>query len=128
MANEKNKPGAATGSKVDLEAPTDQWGNSVDQHLDRFPEGSAAREGSATLPSGQGGSTPHDGISYQDQFPANPEPSEEAKAWGEKVDDIGAVQAHSDAISEASGTKNRKPGDVKQSGPSPTTSTDKPAR
>jgi hypothetical protein len=101
MANKDSKPGSPTGTKVEIEAPTDQWGNQVDQKRDRFPEGSAAREGSATLPSGQGGSTPHDGISYQDQFAPNPEPSETAKAWGQKVDEVGPVEAASQAIGEA---------------------------
>lgn len=115
MASDKSKAGSPTGTKVDIEAPTDQWGNQVDQKRDKFPEGSAAREGSATLPSGQGGSTPHDGISYQDQFPANPEPSDINKAWGEKVDEVGNVQAASDALNEESG---RTGGKAKTSGPS----------
>lgn len=112
MASDKPKPGSPTGTKQKIEAPTDQWGNEVDQKLDRYPEGSAARSGEATVPSGQGGSTPHDGVSYQDQFPPNPEPSETAKAWGEKVDEVGAVQAASEAIGEAAkqgGKGNKSP-------------------
>jgi hypothetical protein len=92
---------------VDLEAPKDQWGNTHEDR-ERYPEGSAAREGKSTPPSGQGGSTPHDGTSYQDQFPPNPEPSDAAKEWGAKVDEVGAVKAHGDAISEASGGKPSK--------------------
>jgi hypothetical protein len=98
---------------LDIEAPEDQWGNKHEDR-ERYPEGSAAREGKTTPPSGKGGSSPHDGTSYQDQFPPNPEPSDEAKAWGEKVDEVGAVKAHGDAITEASGGK------VKQSGPDKT--------
>ena len=108
-SSDSPKPGASTGAQVDIEAPTDQWGNQVDQNLDKYPEGSAAREGKATLPSGQGGSSPHDGVSYQDQWPANPEPSESAKAWGAKVDEVGAVQAHSDAIAEQAGATSSTP-------------------
>lgn len=33
-----------------------------------------------------GGKTPHDGVSYQEQWPANPEPSATAKAWGDYLD------------------------------------------
>ena len=61
------------GDKLPLEAPTDQWGD-THQDLDRYPEGTAARAGETTAPSGQGGATPHDGVSYQDQFAPNPEP------------------------------------------------------
>lgn len=56
-----------------------------------------------TPPTGQGGATPKTRADYQDQFPPNPEPSESAKAWGEKVDAVGPVQAHSDAIAEEAG-------------------------
>jgi hypothetical protein len=101
---ETAKPGSSTGTEVEIEAPTDMFGNKVDQQLDRFPEGSAARAGKATLPSGQGGASPHDGISYQDQWPANPEPSETAKAWGEKVDELGQIGAASEAVGDAAKT------------------------
>lgn len=107
--SEKAKPGSSTGTEVEIEAPTDMYGNKVDQKLDRFPEGSAAREGRATLPSGQGGASPHDGISYQDQWPANPEPSETSKAWGEKVDEIGQVGAASEAVADAAHSGGSKP-------------------
>ncbi len=56
-----------------------------------------------TPPSGQGGKTPKDRPDHQDMFPPNPEPSESAKAWGERVDAVGPVQAHSDAIAEEAG-------------------------
>jgi len=75
------------GDTLPLEAPTDEWGDSH-QDLDRYPEDSAARKGEVTAPSGQGGSTPHDGVSYQDQFPPNPEPSETSKRWGEYLDAV----------------------------------------
>ena len=64
-------------------------------------EDTAPKEG--TPPSGQGGKTPKNRPDYQDQWPPNPEPSESAKAWGEKVDAVGPVQAHSDAIAEEAG-------------------------
>lgn len=101
--------------EVELEEPTDQWGNVPERDKDRYPKDSPAAKGKATLPSGQGGSSPHDGVSLQDQFPPNPEPSESAKEWGEKIDEVGPVQAHSDAIAEASGGK------IKQSGSDPKT-------
>lgn len=73
------------GDTLSLDAPTDQWGD-THQDLDLYPEGSAARSGTVTAPSGQGGATPHDGVSYQDRWPANPEPSATSKAWGEYLD------------------------------------------
>lgn len=93
------KSTSSNDKTVDIEAPTDQWGNAHEDR-ERYPEGSAAREGKTTKPSGQGGSTPHDGTSYQDQFAPNPEPSDTAKAWGEKVDEHGPVGAHSKAIED----------------------------
>jgi hypothetical protein len=77
---------AAPGEKVPIEAPLDQWGREADQHLDRYGDELTASSGEQTLPSGQGGKTPHDGISYQDQFPPNPEPSDYNKQWGEYLD------------------------------------------
>lgn len=109
---------ASDKKQLDIEAPTDQWGNKREQNLDRFPEGSPAREGKTTAPSGQGGSSPHDGISYQDQFPPNPEPSDTAKAWGEKVDELGAVGAASDAIAEAAKSGGGKPNKGTETGTS----------
>lgn len=35
-----------------------------------------------TPPTGQGGAAPHDGVAFQDQWPANPEPSEAAAEKG----------------------------------------------
>lgn len=71
-----------TGDTAPIEAPTDEFGDTHEDR-ERYPKGTAAREGTATLPSGQGGATPHDGTSYQDQFPPNPEPDEWTKQWGE---------------------------------------------
>ena len=79
---------AAPDNTLPLEAPKDQYGRPAEQHLERYPEDSPARKGATTPPSGQGGATPHDGISHQDMFPPNPEPSESAKAKGEENDRI----------------------------------------
>jgi len=94
-----------------IEAMPDQWGEKADIKTEQYPETAAAHSGTATPPSGQGGAMPKSRPDYQDQFPANPEPSDVAKEWGRKVDDVGAVQAHSDAIN-ASGEN------VEASGPS----------
>lgn len=75
------------GDKLPLEAPTDQWGDTHEVDRDTFPEGTNARAGETTAPSGQGGATPHDGISYQDKFPPNPEPDDVTKAWGKYLED-----------------------------------------
>jgi len=92
-----------------IEAMPDEYGEVAEIDTSKYPDDSAAHKGTATPPSGQGGMTPKRRPDYQDQFPANPEPSPEAKAWGEKIREVGAVQAHSDAIAEeakASGTGN----------------------
>jgi hypothetical protein len=78
----------STGKTVPLEAPEDHFGNKHEGDRDRYPEGSPAREGQTTRPSGQGGASPHDGTSYQDQFVPNPEPSEAARKKGEENDRI----------------------------------------
>jgi hypothetical protein len=89
-----------------IEAMPDARGNKADIDKSKYPEGSAAAKGMATPPSGQGGETPKSRPDYQDGFPPNPEPSDTAKAWGEKIAKVGAVQAHSDAIAEeAKGAK-----------------------
>jgi hypothetical protein len=93
-----------------IEAMPDAQGNVKEINKDQYPETAAAHSGTATPPSGQGGATPKSRPDYQDQFPANPEPSDVAKAWGQKVDEVGAVQAHSDAI-------NQSGDNVKQEGP-----------
>lgn len=74
-----------TGDTWTLEAPTDEFGETREDR-DRYPEDSNARKGETKAPSGQGGATPHDGTSYQDQFPPNPEPDEASKAWGAYLD------------------------------------------
>ena len=110
IAKDANKR-SVERTEMPIEAMPDQWGNKADIETERYPETAAAHSGKATPPSGQGGSNPKSRPDYQDQFPANPEPSDVAKEWGAKVDEIGAVQAHSDAIN-ASGE------DVEASGPS----------
>jgi hypothetical protein len=86
-----------------IEAMPNERGEVAEIDFSKYPDDSAAHSGKATPPSGQGGQTPKRRPDYQDQFPANPEPSESAKAWGEKIAKVGAVQAHSDAIAEAAG-------------------------
>jgi hypothetical protein len=86
-----------------IEAMPDENGEVAEIDKSRYPEGSAAAKGTATPPSGQGGQTPKRRPDYQDQWPPNPEPSETAKAWAEKIREVGAVQAHSDAIAEEAG-------------------------
>lgn len=68
------------------DAITDQWGRPVEADTSKLPDGAPAKDGTPTAPSGQGGATPHDGISYQDQWPANPPPSEAAAAKGAEND------------------------------------------
>jgi len=94
-----------------IEAMPDEYGNVRDIDTEKYPDDSAAHKGTATPPSGQGGQSPKSRPDYQDQFPANPEPSEHAREWGEKIREVGAVQAHSDAINAANSN-------VKQEGPS----------
>lgn len=106
--------GASTGEKVPLEAPRDHFGNTREGDRDRYPEGSPAREGQTTRPSGQGGATPHDGVSYQDQFVPNPEPSESAKAKGEENDriatgDTNPVNLANERLANLTGTEPEQP-------------------
>ena len=110
-----------TGDTWDLEAPTDQWGD-THQDLDRYPEGSAARDGQTKAPSGQGGSTPHDGTSYQDQFPPNPEPSETSKRWGEYLEDKQRAEAKGEEPPEPP-TAEELVGDGKNKGKTKVTTT-----
>jgi hypothetical protein len=91
---------SASRETHEIEAMPDKWGNQRDMELDRYPETSAAREGQATPPSGQGGASPKSRPDYQDMFPANPEPSETAKAWGERVDELGPVEAASRGLED----------------------------
>ena len=85
-----------------IEAMPDEYGNVAKIDTAKYPEGSGGNKGSATAPSGQGGQTPKSRPDYQDMFPPNPEPSDTAKEWGERIAKVGAVQAHSDAIADAS--------------------------
>jgi len=107
-----------------IEAMPDEYGETRDLNLEKYPDDSAAHRGEATPPSGQGGATPKSRPDYQDQFPENPPPSETARAWGEKVREVGSVQAASDAIAEAAragGDDNKGPnkgtGTATSSGP-----------
>ena len=84
-----------------IEAMPDLYGEVADIDTSKYPDDSPAHKGEATGPSGQGGATPKRRPDYQDQFPENPPPSESAREWAEKIRDVGAVQAHSDAIAEA---------------------------
>lgn len=67
---------------------TDQRGNKVEVDTSRLPDDAPAKTGKTTPPSGQGGANPHDGVSYQDMWAPNPEPSESAKAKGEENDKV----------------------------------------
>lgn len=74
---------------IDLEHPKNQWGEEPDhEHLKRLDDEAPGKSGKTTPPSGQGGATPHDGVSYQDYFAPNPEPSESAAKKGEENDEI----------------------------------------
>jgi len=64
----------------------DHWGREVEPRVDGLPDDAPAKTGETTRPSGQGGATPHDGVSYQDQFSPNPPPSDSAREHGEKLD------------------------------------------
>jgi len=111
MAEEANKR-SVERAEAPIEAMPDQWGNKADIETERYPETAAAHSGKATAPSGQGGANPKSRPDYQDQFPANPEPSDTAKEWGKKIDELGPVGASSEAIADAarsSGTGNKGP-------------------
>ena len=77
-----------TGEKHKLERPKDQWGNEAEANLEGLPDDAPAKTGQVTGPSGQGGATPHDGISYQDKFSPNPPPAESAAAKGKENDEV----------------------------------------
>jgi hypothetical protein len=106
VAKDANKRSAARETHP-IEAMPNAYGEVADIDKSKYPEGSAAAKGTATPPSGQGGETPKSRPDYQDQFPPNPEPSESAKAWADKIREVGAVQAHSDAIAEESGRSSK---------------------
>jgi hypothetical protein len=86
-----------------IEALPDQYGNVAEIDKSKYPDDSAAGRGTATPPSGQGGATPKSRPDYQDQFPENPPPDEATLAWAKKIQEVGDVKAHSDAINEAAG-------------------------
>jgi hypothetical protein len=103
-----------TGDTAPIEAMTDWKGDRRDLDLDKYPDDAQAHEGVATRPSGQGGKTPKSRPDYQDMFPKNPEPSDIAKEWGEKVDEVGQVRAAGEAISEQAKTSGRGSGNTKR--------------
>jgi hypothetical protein len=90
VSTQSGGPDAApsTGEKVSFEPLKDHFGEPAEYDPDRYPEGSPAREGSMTRPSGQGGASPKRRPDYQDQWPEMPEPSESAKAKGEENDRV----------------------------------------
>ena len=111
VAKDANKR-SSSREKQPIEAMPDLHGDVADIDTEKYPDDSAAHEGQATPPSGQGGWSPKSRPDYQDQFPANPEPSDTAKEWGDKVDELGPVEAHSQAIADAAksgGTGNKGP-------------------
>jgi hypothetical protein len=92
-----------------IEALPDENGDVAEIDFSKYPDDSAAHSGKATPPSGQGGATPKRRPDYQDMFPANPEPDEATKAWAEKIREVGAVRAHSDAANDEAGRTSGKP-------------------
>jgi hypothetical protein len=85
----KEKPMATKNEQSEQAEPNtlkDRWGNERPYDPELYPEGSAAREGKVTGPSGQGGATPKARPDHQDMFPPNPEPSAHAKDWGERLE------------------------------------------
>jgi len=113
LAKDANKR-SVDREERDIEAMPDQWGNVAEIKREKYPEGSGGAKGKATAPSGQGGSTPKARPDYQDMFPPNPEPSDTAKEWGEKVDELGPVGAASWGIEEAAKTSGRSSGNTKR--------------
>jgi hypothetical protein len=66
-----------------------QWGEELEMDTDVYPKGSPAKEGKEpTPPSGQGGASPKNRPDYQDQWPANPPPSESAQAQADLNDEM----------------------------------------
>lgn len=74
----------STGQDAESNVLKNQFGEDVPWDGDRYPDGSPAKEGKSTKPSGQGGMTPKSRPDYQDMWPANPPPSESAAAKGEE--------------------------------------------
>jgi hypothetical protein len=75
-------------TKPESNVMKNRWGEEVPYDASKYPEGSPAKEGKLTGPSGQGGATPKSRPDYQDQWPANPPQSEHAKAKAEENDKI----------------------------------------
>ena len=108
MSDTETTPGsepvgeATTGEAAEPNTLKDKFGIERPYDPEKYPEGSPAREGSTTKPSGQGGATPKSRPDHQDMFPPNPEPSESAKAKGEELDarDQGKLDAAADAEQE----------------------------
>jgi hypothetical protein len=73
------------GEEAEPNFVKDRWGEERRWEGEKYPDGSPAHEGHITKPSGQGGATPKTRPDHQDMFPANPEPSEHAKDWGERL-------------------------------------------
>src|SRR6188768_2558014 len=71
-----------------IEAMPNAYGEVAEIDKSKYPDDSPANKGKATPPSGQGGETPKSRPDYQDQWPPNPEPSESAKAWADKIRDV----------------------------------------
>jgi len=67
---------------------TDQFGNKHEIEKERYPEDSPAKQDVHTTPSGKGGLSPKSRPDHQDMFPANPPPSEHARARGEQNDKV----------------------------------------
>lgn len=88
MSDTQEQGAPASDRTVPIEPPKDQFGNPVEVDTSKFPDDSPAAQGQTTPPSGQGGASPHDGISYQDKFPPNPPPSESAAEKGAENDRI----------------------------------------
>lgn len=108
LAKDANKR-SVSREEHPIEAMPNARGEVAEIDKAKYPEGSGGAKGTATPPSGQGGETPKARPDYQDMFPPNPEPSETAKAWGEKIAKVGAVQAHSDAIAEEAKASGSEP-------------------
>lgn len=102
VAKDSNKR-STSREEHPIEAMPDQYGEVAEIDKAKYPEGSGGAKGTATPPSGQGGATPKSRPDYQDMFPPNPPPDEATLAWAEKIREVGAVQAHSDAAAEAAG-------------------------
>ena len=80
------EPTQPAGEEAEPNTLKDMLGEERPYDPERYPDGSAAKEGHITRPSGQGGATPKARPDHQDMFPANPPPSESAAEKGEEND------------------------------------------